>query len=102
MSHLCHWSGCPKEVPPAMWGCSSHWYALPKFLRDAIWRHYRAGQEISKTPSNKYVIVARLVQLWIEAREMRINDVPGGRGLTKLELLKVNVAFLDQLKTAGL
>lgn len=102
MSHLCHWPGCGKPCPPARWGCSSCWFKLPKFLRDAVWKHYRAGQEISKDPSNKYVIVARLVQLWIEARDMRINDVPDGRGLTKLELAKVNVAFLDQMRAANL
>jgi hypothetical protein len=37
MSHTCHWPDCRKEVPPAMWGCKQHWFALPKPLRDRIW-----------------------------------------------------------------
>lgn len=64
--HTCHWPGCKKVVPPAMWGCRAHWYALPKDLRDRIWRAYRPGQEISKTPSPDYIAVARDVQDWIK------------------------------------
>lgn len=67
--HTCHWPGCTKEVPPAMWGCRNHWFALPKELRDAIWRVYVPGQEITKTPSPEYIVTARLVQEWIKARE---------------------------------
>jgi hypothetical protein len=39
--HTCHWPGCNKEVPPAMWGCAHHWFALPKTLRDKVWAAYR-------------------------------------------------------------
>lgn len=66
-SHHCHWPRCPKAVPPAMWGCREHWYKLPKHLRDLIWATYRPGQEISKTPSRAYVLVAKKVQEWILA-----------------------------------
>lgn len=65
MKHICHWDGCEKECPSAMWGCKLHWFTLPKFLRDEVWRTYRPGQEIDKCPSDEYVLVARLVQLWI-------------------------------------
>lgn len=63
--HLCHWPGCTREVSPAMWGCRPHWYALPAELRGAIWRAYRPGQEISKTPTAAYIDAARRVQAWI-------------------------------------
>lgn len=63
--HHCHWPGCPKEVPPAIWGCSRHWFKLPKSLREQIWQTYRPGQEITKTPSAAYVKVALEVQAWI-------------------------------------
>ena len=66
--HTCHWPGCPKEVPPAMWGCKLHWFALPKHLRDRIWATYRPGQEITKTPSPAYLEAAREVQAWIKER----------------------------------
>jgi hypothetical protein len=65
MKHTCHWPGCGKEVPPAMWGCSPHWFSLPKHLRDRIWATYRRGQEITKTPSPEYLEAALAVQDWI-------------------------------------
>ena len=65
MKHRCHWPECPKEVPPKMWGCSAHWFKLPPFLRSLIWKEYRPGQEISKTPSAAYIATAKAVQAWI-------------------------------------
>jgi hypothetical protein len=64
--HHCHWPDCDAEVPPAMWGCKTHWFKLPKHLRDRIWATYRPGQEINATPSRAYVTVARQVQDWIK------------------------------------
>lgn len=63
--HHCHWPGCGKQVPPAMWGCVVHWRTLPKRLRDRIWATYRIGQEVDGTPSAAYLRVAREVQDWI-------------------------------------
>lgn len=55
-----------------MWGCREHWFKLPKPLRDQVWREYRPGQEITKTPSVRYLAVAALVQGWI-AGKVTIN-----------------------------
>lgn len=63
--HHCHWPGCPKQVPPAMWGCASHWFKLPKALRDRVWAAYRPGQENDMHPSESYMEVAAAVQEWI-------------------------------------
>ena len=63
--HTCHWPGCGKQVPPAMWGCTFHWYRLPKRLRDKIWNAYRSGQEQTMTPSREYLSVADEVEAWI-------------------------------------
>ena len=65
MAHHCHWPGCEKDCPPAMWGCRKHWFMLPKRLRDMIWAAYVPGQEITKTPSVDYIWAARCVQNWI-------------------------------------
>lgn len=73
-NHTCHWPGCGKTVPPSMWGCKQHWFALPKNLRDRIWATYMPGQEITKTPSAAYINVAKDVQAWI-----RQKDSPDGR-----------------------
>ncbi len=64
-AHDCHWPGCGKSVPPAMWGCKTHWFKLPSRLRAAIWRTYQPGQEETLTPSAEYIAVANEVQKWI-------------------------------------
>jgi hypothetical protein len=60
MSHTCHAPGCKRLVPAKMFACKTHWYALPQKVRDAIWREYRDGQEITKTPSFRYLAVQRI------------------------------------------
>lgn len=67
--HACHWPGCEKQVPPAMWGCKEHWFKLPPMLRARIWRAYQIGQERDRTPSREYVEVAREVREWIARAE---------------------------------
>lgn len=64
--HHCHWPGCKKQVPLAMWGCYKHWMMLPNRLRDAIWAAYNPGQEKTMRPSREYLKVAREVQKWIK------------------------------------
>lgn len=68
-AHHCHWPGCKAQVPPAMWGCHKHWFALPKQLRDQIWSTYNPGQEIHGTPSTAYLVAAQAVQDWIRSQE---------------------------------
>lgn len=65
-NHTCHWTGCTKQVPPAMWGCKPHWMRLPRHLRARIWETYEIGQEVSMTPSDDYLDAALAVQVWIE------------------------------------
>ena len=69
--HRCHWPGCSRVVPPAMWGCRAHWFKLPKPIRDAIWRAYEPGQEITKAPSAAYREAARTAQDWIAAQDRK-------------------------------
>lgn len=77
--HTCHWPGCETQCPPAMWGCKSHWFKLPKRLRDAIWDAYVPGQEQRLDPSDEYLDVAYEVQVWIEEHGIRVGNtvVPG-------------------------
>jgi hypothetical protein len=67
--HHCHWPGCTEQVPPAKWGCLRHWRMLPRHLRDKIWDAYKPGQEVTLTPSPKYLAVAREVRAWIDANQ---------------------------------
>ncbi len=64
-NHECHWPGCTSQVPPAMWGCKPHWFALPADLRRKIWIAYRPGQELHASPSDEYMDVIDEVQKWI-------------------------------------
>lgn len=73
--HTCHWPGCTKQVPPAMWGCKQHWFRLPKYLRDRIWATYEVGQEERMDPSEEYLDVATDVEKWILK-----HDEPGASG----------------------
>lgn len=82
MSHTCHWPGCEAEVPPSMWGCKKHWFSLPTRLRNAIWRTYRRGQEVTKTPSPEYLAVAKEVQEW--CRQQITKQPPGAREARRL------------------
>ena len=72
--HHCHWPGCEKQVPPAMWGCKGHWFALPAVLRARIWATYKPGQEVNGTPSAAYIEAAKAVQAWIAERSETHND----------------------------
>lgn len=67
-THECHWPGCGRQVPPAMWGCKTHWFKLPSRLRAAIWRTYKPGQEETLDVSKEYLQAAQAVQDWIRSQ----------------------------------
>lgn len=58
MAHHCHATDCEKRVPPEMFMCRTHWFRLPKDLRDRIWATYRVGQCDDMNPSKEYLLVA--------------------------------------------
>lgn len=39
-THTCPAPGCAREVSDDLLACREHWYALPKPMRDALWRAY--------------------------------------------------------------
>jgi hypothetical protein len=64
-AHTCHAPGCRLAVPPKLFACKGHWYALPKPMRDAIWATYRPGQEIDKLPSPEYLTAAGAAAVYL-------------------------------------
>ncbi len=68
-AHLCHWPGCQTQVAPTSWGCKTHWFTLPRSLRDKIFLTYRPGQEVDGLPSRPYLDAAEEVQRWIREKE---------------------------------
>ncbi len=47
--HRCHARQCCISVPPRMLMCRTHWFAVPKKIRDAVWNEYRAPSRIFPT-----------------------------------------------------
>lgn len=78
MKHTCHAYGCDREVPPKMFMCYHHWKSLTPELQQGIWRHYRPGQEIDKTPSPEYLEAAReaIDYLKFQSCIWHLNDQP--------------------------
>lgn len=70
-AHECHWPGCGKQVPPKMWGCRPHWFALPSVIRGRILATYVPGQEITKTPSAAYLEAALQARRWCEKQDLK-------------------------------
>lgn len=69
--HKCHWPDCDQNVPPAMWGCKRHWFALPLEIRNGIWRTYGPGQEIDLRPSNSYMTATQRAYQWIAEQQQQ-------------------------------
>ena len=68
-AHVCHATGCNVAVPPKMLMCRKHWYMVPRPLRDAIARMYVPGQEITKDPTDEYMVAQRAAVQAVELRE---------------------------------
>ena len=75
MAHTCHATDCPKGVPPEMFMCRTHWFSLPKRMRDAIWRTYRAGQCDDWNITHEYADAAREAVMYLAAKEGVEADV---------------------------
>jgi hypothetical protein len=69
VDHRCHAEGCERQVPPAMFMCKPHWFAVPKPMRDDIWRLYRVGQENDLKPSSEYLRAAAEAIRAVAAKE---------------------------------
>jgi hypothetical protein len=52
-----------------MFMCSRHWTLVPADLRRIIWRRYRNGQEIDKSPSIEYLEVTKKAQDAVQQKE---------------------------------
>lgn len=63
--HHCHAIGCTAKTHPRLFMCPRHWRMLTREHQQAIWREYRAGQEIRKDPTMAYIQVAKAAQLWL-------------------------------------
>jgi hypothetical protein len=67
--HLCHAKGCSTPCPPNKLMCGRHWRMVPKNIQYAVYRQYRPGQEVTKTPSDAYLRVAQMAIDAVAQRE---------------------------------
>jgi DNA polymerase III epsilon subunit-like protein len=67
--HRCHAKGCHARVEPRLLMCPRHWRAVPANLQADVWRTYRAGQEIDKSPTREYLAAARAAIEAVAAKE---------------------------------
>lgn len=56
MKHNCHAIECGRAVPASKLMCLAHWRMVPRAEQQAIWQHYRRGQERDQKPSGAYMI----------------------------------------------
>lgn len=61
-------------MPPRLWGCRPHWFALPDDIRREIWKAYRPGQEIDKNPSAEYLAAAQRAQEFALSSRRRLEE----------------------------
>ena len=62
-AHTCHAFGCDAPVPPRMFMCRPHWFALPVSMRNAVLDAYTPGQERNfRKVSAAYLQAAREAQ----------------------------------------
>jgi hypothetical protein len=52
-----------------MFMCKKHWFSLPKHMRDAIWLHYRPGQEKDKSITKAYSEAAQKAVRYVARQE---------------------------------
>lgn len=58
---------------------------VPELVRDLIWKHYRAGQEIDKKPSIEYIAVAFVSISCVASKEGKALPSLALHGATKAE-----------------
>lgn len=68
-AHTCHAIDCDMLVPPKMLMCRDHWKLVPQTLQDAVWLHYRTGQEIDKETSEEWQRAADAAIIYVARRE---------------------------------
>lgn len=70
--HACHAIECKAQVSPAMLMCRKHWFMVPGYLKTAVWKHYRSGQQSDWKPSKEYCVAAKAAVRAVGEQEGRV------------------------------
>lgn len=52
--HRCINPACKRMTSVSKLGCPECWASIPKAMQDAIWKHYRKGQETGARPVSRH------------------------------------------------
>lgn len=66
VQHPCPWPECPKRLDRKYWGCGTHWFKLPKALRDKIWGTWGERRKPGGNPQ-PHIDACAEADRWIEA-----------------------------------
>ena len=77
MKHTCHVPDCDTPVTPKTLMCAYHWRQVPALLKQAVWEHYRSGQERDKSPSREYIRAERAAIDSVRAKEKALMHKKG-------------------------
>lgn len=64
-TRTCRVDGCGRQHSRSLYCCRPHWYALPKHMRDAIWKAYREDGVFSE----EYQQAAENAEAFLEDRD---------------------------------
>ncbi|CAB3758520.1 hypothetical protein [Paraburkholderia humisilvae] len=73
MTHRCLWPGCERNVSASMWGCRTHWFALPARLRSRIGHAYRDGVDVGEHPTRRWREAHADALAWIAQHEEELH-----------------------------
>jgi hypothetical protein len=83
-AHRCHARGCGIAVPPTMLMCRTHWWKVPKRVRDAVWSSYRRGQCDDGRPSAEWLEAASAAIGYVAQLEGQKFSVSEARAMVAL------------------
>lgn len=67
--HVCRWPGCSQSVSTKWWGCKSHWFMLPAYLRKRIYLTTAPGQACGERSPAEFAEADRAAQNWITKQQ---------------------------------
>lgn len=65
-THPCRWPECGERVEIWRWGCSKHWFALPRDIRSAITTTWARGKGRG---TQKHADALKGAQEWIKSND---------------------------------
>ena len=76
-AHECPAAGCDRKIGYGLLMCRSHWYMVPKSIRDTVWKAWEHG-EGAGTPGHSAAIRAAIKSVNDRLAAKGVTSAPGG------------------------